>query len=166
MMVSWLRINAADLMIGDVATNLAINTASLTLADLNEPIKLWEKVQGAGNDTYIPMTEYDPLPNKLPATTIRYWAWNGIQINFIPATVARTVRSTYWKVLVEPTVAGSSLGLINAEYYIAPMTASIMALSLGEAEQAGVFQASANDCFKMILDANRGRQAPPNSTRP
>lgn len=166
MMVAWLRINAADVMIGDVASNLAINATSLTISDINEPIKMWEKAQGAGNDTYLPMTEYDPLPNKLGATTLRYWQWDGSKMNFIPCSASRTVRTTYWKVLTEPSAAGSSLQLINAEYYIAPMTASIMALSLGEAEQAGIFQANANDCFKMIIDANRGRQAPPNSTRP
>ena len=165
-MVASLRINAADILITTAVNNLAANIASLTFSDINEPIKLWEKAQGSGDDTYLPMTEYDPLPNDVPSTTIRYWQWDGTQINFIAATATRTVRSRYWKVLPEPTSGTSSLLFINAEYYLAPMTAAIMAGVLGEDEQMTALAAQAAATFKSIIDANRGRMAPPESSRP
>ncbi len=165
-MVASLRINAADLMIRSADSNLAANAATLTFADINEPIKLWEKAQGSGDDTYSPMTEYDPLPNVLPTTTIKYWQWDGTNINFIAATATRTVRTRYWRVLTEPVDGTSSLVFINAEYYLAPMTAAIMAGVLGEEEQMTTLAAQAVTTFKMVIDANRGRQAPPDSSRP
>jgi hypothetical protein len=165
-MVASLRINAADLIITTANSNLAASTASLTFSDINEPIKLWEKAQGSTDDTYLPMTEYDPLPNDVPAATIKYWQWDGTQINFIAATATRTVRTRYWRVLTEPVDGTSSLLFINAEYYLAPMTAAIMAGTLGEDEQMTTLAAQAVTTFKMIVDANRGRQAPPDSSRP
>lgn len=161
-----LRINAASIMISTNVQNIALGTPLITIADINEPIKLWEKAQGAGDDTYSPMTEYDPLPNDVGAATLRYWDWDGTQINFIPCTVSRTVKTRYWRTLTEPIDGTSSLIFINAEYYLAPMTAAIMVGTLGEDEQMTALAAQAVTSLKMIIDANRGRQAPPDSTRP
>ncbi len=145
---------------------IAANTANFTITDINEPVMLWEKTVGAPDSSYDKMTEYDPLPNLVAAATLRYWQWDGTSINFIAATANRTVKTRYWRVLPEPTGAGSSLIFINAEYYLGPMTAAIMVGSLGEEEQMNILASEANTCFKMIIDANRGRQTPPMTARP
>ena len=46
------------------------------------------------------------------------------------------------------------------------MMAAIMVGSLGEEDQMNILIAEADTCFKMVIDANRGRQAPPLSSRP
>lgn len=165
-MEASLRINAADLMFRTNVQNIAASTPSLVIADINEPVVLWEKDQAAPVSSYVKMTEYDPLPNEVAAATLRYWYWDGTQINFIASSATRTVKTQYWRVLIEPVDGTSSLIFINAEYYLAPMTAAIMAGTLGEAEQMQVLAAQAVTTMKMIIDANRGRMAPPDSVRP
>lgn len=165
-LVAILRINAADIMVRDDFQTIASGTSSFTIADINEPIMLWEKGTGETIDKYVKMTEYDPLPNSLAAATLRYWQWDGTNINLVAASANRSVRTSYWRVLTEPTSAGSSLILINAEYYLAPMTAAIMAGSLGEEDQMTTLSALAVTTMKSVIDANRGRMAPPDSPRP
>ena len=161
-----LRINAADIMFNIDVRNIPANTVNFTITDINEPVILWEKATTDTDANYVKMTEYDPLPNDVQAATLRYWQWDGTNINFISASADRTVKTKYWRVLPEPSSAASSLILINAEYYLAPMTAAIMAGSLGEDEQMTTLAAVAGVAFKMVIDANRGRQAPPGSSRP
>lgn len=165
-MEAALRLNAQSIMIRNVVNTVNAGIALLSITDINEPIKLWEKATAATDDLYTPMTEYDPLPNDVTASTLRYWQWDGTQVNFIAASANRSVKTRYWRVLTEPTVAGSSLVLINAEYYLGPMTASIMAGSLGEDDQMTTLAAFAGTVLKMVIDANSGRAAPPESSRP
>lgn len=161
-----LRINAQDLLITTATGTVTSGTSLLTFADINEPIVLWEKGTGETNDKFVKMTEYDPLPNVLGTATLDYWQWDGAQINFIASSVSRTVKTQYWRVIPEPTSGASSLYFINAEYYLAPVTAGIMAGVLGEAEQMEALMSQGVTTLKMIVDANRGRQAPPGSSRP
>ena len=165
-MVAMLRVNAADIMMTIDIRNIAANTPNFTVSDINEPIMLWEKATTDTDDKYVKMTEYDPLPNAVQAATLNYWQWDGTNINFIAASAIRSVKTRYWRVLPEPSSAASSLILINAEYYLAPMMAAIMVGSLGEEDQMNILVTEANSCFKMIIDANRGRQAPPLTSRP
>lgn len=165
-MEAALRVNAQSIMIRSVVNTVNAATATLSITDINEPIKLWEKATAATDDLYTPMTEYDPLPNDVAAATLRYWQWDGTNINFIAASANRSVKTRYWRVLTEPTSAASSLILINAEYYLGPMTAAIMAGSLGEDEQMTTLAALAVTTMKSVIDANSGRAAPPDSSRP
>ncbi len=165
-MEAALRINAQSIMIRSVVNTVNAATATLSISDINEPIKLWEKATAATDDLYTPMTEYDPLPNDVAAATLRYWQWDGTNINFIAASTNRSVKTRYWRTLTEPTVAGSSLILINAEYYLGPMTAAIMAGTLGEEDQMTTLAALAVTTMKSVIDANSGRAAPPDSSRP
>lgn len=165
-MVASLRVNAQSIMIRNDVQTINAGIAVLSITDINEPIKLWEKATAATNDLYLPMTEFDPLPNDIAAATLRYWQWDGTNVNFIPSSANRSVKTRYWRVLTEPTAAGSSLILINAEYYLGPMTAAIMAGSLGEDEQMTTLAALAVTTMKSVIDANSGRMAPPDSSRP
>jgi hypothetical protein len=165
-MVSTLRITAADLLITTAATNVNSGVANITFTDINEPITLWEKVQGQPDSTYVKMTEYNPLPNFAAGATLGVWQWDGAQINFIAATGNQTVKTKYWRVLPEPTSGTSSLIFINAEYYLGPMIAGIMAGVLGEADQLETLSTGAISTLQQIINANRGRQTPPGSVRP
>lgn len=161
-----LRINAADIVQTTTFTTITAGVATWTISDINEPIMLWEKAVADPVTEFVKMTEYDPLPNDVSAATLRYWQWDGATLNFIAASANRSVKSKYWRVLPIATSASSSLYLINAEYYLAPMTAAIMVGTLGEDEQMTTLAAQAVTTMKSVIDANRGRMAPPDSTRP
>lgn len=162
-----LRLNASSIMIEQTNANLAIGIVTYpAISNIIEPIMLWEKAQAGADSTYIKMTEFDPLPNRAQTTTLKYWDWNGIDIKFVGSTVTRTVKVQYWGELTEPTSSSSSLLFIDAQYYLGPRTAAIMAGSLGEAEMMDALTALANKSLDGITQANRGRVAPPGSTRP
>lgn len=161
-----LRVNNASIMRATTVVTVAISATTMVSlpTDINEPIKLWEKATGGTNATYSPMTEYDPLPNAVGSTTLRYWNWDGTNINFIASSVARSVRMEYWRVLTEPTAAGSSLVFINAEDYIAPRTAALAAGALGEEKITLYLTQVAKDALDKVIAANRGRS--PSATKP
>lgn len=154
-------------MFQTTSADLAIGVTSYpAIANIIEPIALWEKAQGGADSTYIKMTEFDPLPNRAQAATLKYWDWDGTNINLLGSTATRHVKVEYWAMLVEPVDGTSSLQFINAEYYLGPRTAAIMAGVLGEEAMLTALTAQADDSLNNIIQANRGRQAPPGSTRP
>lgn len=162
-----LRINDASIMFKSTSATIAIGiTVYPAITDIIEPITLWEKAVAAADSTYVPMTEFDPLPITASSTTLRYWEWDGTNINFIASTVARVVKVRYWRSLTEPTSGASSLIFIGAENYLAPRTAALMAGSLGEEKVFAAMTQVAKENLDKIVNANRGRQSPPGSTRP
>lgn len=156
-----LRRNDASIMVTTTSATVAIAaTTYAAITDILEPITLWEKATAAADSTYVPMTEYSPLPIIASSTTLRYWYWDGTNINFIASTVARTVRVLYWRSLTTPTSAASSLIFTSAENFLAPRTAALMAGSLGEEKVFQVMSQLASVELSKIIDANRGRMAP------
>jgi len=153
-----LKLAAAPVMRAEAAQNIAIGITTLVLpADLDQPIRLWEKAQAGANSTYIPMTEQDPLPYVAQTTTLKYWQWYQQAINLIGSTVTRTVKIQYWRALTEPTGPGSDLVITDCELYLAPRTAGLAAGSLGEAEKLAAMTEIAEADLNNVIMANRGR---------
>jgi len=164
---SKLRINAAQIMKKTVNATIAINGLVYgTISDIKEPIKLWEKAVGGLDSSYVLMTEYDPLPHVAQAATLIYWQWDGTNINFIGSTAQRVVQVQYWRSLTEPTDNTSDLFFIDAEIYLAPRTAALAAGSVGEIEKFQAMTQIAAEGLELVIQANRGRQAPPATKRP
>lgn len=156
-----LRINAASIMRKTVVNNVSAHGTTYTaLTDIIEPIRLWEKAVGDPDTSYVQMTEQDPLANNVEATTLIYWQWDGALINFIGASANRTVKLTYWRTLAEPAASSDSLFFINAELYLAPRTAALAAGSVGEKDKFEAMTAVAEGNIELVIQANRGRQAP------
>lgn len=140
--------------------SVAANAVTLNLpSNIIEPIKLWSKGSSDADSLYIQMTESDPLPILANGTGLDYWQWDGVNINFLSSTVAKKVRLQFWGSLTEPTGSGSSLVFINAEDYIAPRTAALACLSIGELEKAQALDPIAQDNLKNILESNRSNIA-------
>lgn len=162
-----LRISAASIM--RVSTSATVSAGGLvypTIADINEPIRLWEKAVGDPDSNYGQMTEYDPLPITPQTALLNYWQWDGTNLNLLGATADRVVRVLYWRNLTEPTVNTSSLIFIDAELYLAPRTAALAAGSVGEADKFTAMSSVADGNLTLVIQANRGRQAPPATARP
>lgn len=142
-------------------SNVAANGVTLAPpTDLLEPIKLWEKVQGSSDTTYVDMTEQDPLvPNQAPGTTaLGVWQWDGTQFNFIGATGNVTVKILYWRTITIPVADGDPIGIIYGELYLAPRIAALQCGSLGEKDRFIYLTDLANKSLEDIISANKGRQ--------
>jgi len=163
-----LILSAAPMMRSEATQNIAANVITLVIpVDLVAPIRLWEKAQGSGNNTYIPMTEQDPLPNLAPSTSaLIYWQWYQQAINLIGCTLTRTVKIQYWRSLTEPTGSGSDLIFNRGELFLAPRTAALMAGVVGESEAMDKWSMIADANLNDIILANRGRIPPPTTDRP
>lgn len=139
---------------------LAVATGTLIFAspsDLVEPIRLWEKATADPITGYVLMTESDPLPNVVAASTLIYWQWKDEIITFIGATADRTVKLLYWRNLTLPTVNTDFIGFISGELYLAPRVAALAAGSVGEKDVFAAMTSLASESLNMVILSNRGR---------
>lgn len=139
---------------------LAVATGVLIFAspsDLVEPIRLWEKATADPITGYVLMTESDPLPNVVAASTLIYWQWKDEVITFIGATADRTVKLLYWRNLTLPTVNTDFIGFISGELYLAPRVAALAAGSVGEKDVFAAMTSLASESLNMVILSNRGR---------
>lgn len=132
-------------------------------ADLVAPIALWEApTPFPGPQAYQLMTESDPLPNLAQQTNLVWWAWVEEVVNFLGATTTRQVKMVYWRALPIPAVNTDPIGFINGELYLAPRTAAIAMLSVGEDQRAAALAGAADSSLGEVILSNRGR-APQNA---
>lgn len=136
--------------------------------DLVAPIALFETTQGGAANTYQLMTEVDPLPNVLVATTLIYWAWVEEAVTFIGASANRQVLMLYWRALNLPALNTDLIGFINGELYLAPRTAALAAGSVGQADEMSRLSSMADGSLTEVILSNRGRapQVPGGSIKP
>jgi hypothetical protein len=137
-------------------------------SDLVAPIQLWETYSGGPVNTYALMTEYDPLPNVVPTTTMIYWSWIDETVTFIGSTAIRQILMQYWRALPLPAVNTDLIGFLNGELYLAPRTAAIAAGSVGQAAEMGALAQLADASLTEVILSNRGRapQTPGQSMKP
>lgn len=125
--------------------------------DMVAPISLWERPQGAPFDAIKPMTEYDPLPPIPPTTSLQYWMWIDQIIQFVGATITTEILLIYWRQVPIPSEPFDTLGIIDAEQYLAPRVAALAAASVGEEATSSVAAALAESQLLVVISANRGR---------
>lgn len=153
------RSNAVSVMRKITTGTLAPSTTSIVVADIKEPIRLWEKLSGSAISTYTIVTEFDPLPNNIaPGPTLARWQWGGDQINLIGSTNAIDYFLNYWCTLPTPTTGASPLYFIDAEVYLAPRTAALFVAALGAKESYDNLTEIAVQTIERVMQANRGRR--------
>ncbi len=163
-----LTLSDASLMQTTSVTTVNAGTGGLVIGTIKEPIRLWEKFVSDPNDAYTVMTERYILPNRSSGVEerLRDWQWDGSQINFIAATTNRSVKVFYWQEFADLVDGTSSLQFIDAELYLAPRTAALMASIVGEDARPKEWNALAETNLKQIILANRGRVEPRESAKP
>jgi hypothetical protein len=159
---AYLRARDAQVMRNMFTGIVAANATALTAspADLLEPIKLWEKVHGAANTTYVEITEQDPLDPTLPAgtTALQYWQWDDEALLFNPAASNSVdVLILYWREIPIPVLNTDLIGILFGELYLAPRTAALEAGSLGSIQDHNLFTEIALQSIDQIVKANKGR---------
>lgn len=159
---AYLRARDSQVMrntfLGTVNTNATSLLANPT--DILEPIKIWEKVQGTGDNTYQEMTEQDPIdPLQLPGTTaLSFWQWADEVLLFRPAASNNvTVKILYWRQITIPVLNTDLIGVLFGELYLAPRTAALQAASLGDDDSHGTWTKVAITAMDQIIAANKGR---------
>lgn len=165
-----LRISAASIMRAYTDADVPISSTPsvyTAITDIKEPIRLWEKAPSDPDSAYVQMTEYDPLPVTLfpVGTTIQYWQWDGTNINLMGCSADRHIKVMYWRSLAEPTGNSSSLVFTDAEIFLAPRTAALAAGSVGETDVYAAMSGVASEALGLVIQANRGRQAPPDAVK-
>ena len=162
-----LTLSDASLMQTTSVSTVNAGTTNLVIASIKEPIRLWEKFTSDPNDDYTVMTERFILPNRSSGVEerLRDWQWDGVQLNFIAATTSRSVKVFYWQEFADLVTGASSLQFIDAELYLAPRTAALMASITGEEGRPKEWNDLALSNLQQIILANRGRMAPPESSR-
>jgi hypothetical protein len=165
-----LRQAAAPIMKNIYTATVAAGGVALPAqpADIIAPIQIWEKPSGQPVTAFQLMTEADPLPNVLPIATLTWWGWVEEVVTFIGSTNSVDIRMTYWRQIPIPTTNAQLVGFIDAELYLAPMTASIAYGSTGDAASMQSLAAIATASLGKVILANRGRapQAAVSSNKP
>jgi hypothetical protein len=114
----------------------ALATSITNPTDMQTPIKLSEYGVNETIDNAIPMTQVEFIPTRQQETTLRYWSWQQQQILLLGATVNRNVLIYYIKKLDPPTHLNDKLSIDQAELFIGPRTAAIIAASTGDTARA------------------------------
>ena len=140
-----------------VVTAGSLVLTDTTLTDLVEPITLWENAVGGTEDSYVRMTEYDPLPISPQASRLIYWRWGQEQILFIGCSVDRSVKIYYKRELPIPASGNDPIGMIDGEFYIAPRIAALTFGSTGNVEASAWCKQMADATINDIIISNRGR---------
>jgi len=163
-----LTLSDASLMQTTSVSTVNAGTSSLVIASIKEPIRLWEKFTADPNDSYAIMTERYILPNRASGVEerLREWQWDGVQLNFISAITNRSVKVFYWQEFADLASGASSLQFIDAELYLAPRTAALMASIVGEEGRPKEWNDLAMSNLQQIILANRGRVEPRESPKP
>lgn len=156
-----LRANACPVTRNTTSSLVAAYSKALSSSptDLIEPVTLWEKDPAEPDSAYIRMTEYDPLPMAVLTTRLIYWKWTLETIEFIGSTAQRKVNIYYKRLIPIPGSSSDPLGMIDAEFYIAPRTAALAFGSTGNPQAADWCTNMALQTVSEIIVANRGRSA-------
>ena len=157
-----LKASAAPVMrtiVNDLVVNAGVTSLS-AIADLLEPIKLYEKLTTDPATGYVQMTESDPLPIVAPSSSLINWQWTMEQILFNTATTNRHVKMLYWRSLPLPSVNSDAVGFLNAELYLAPRTAALASAAVGEEARHDSLTSAAMMSINEVIIANRGRAQP------
>lgn len=120
--------------------------------DLVEPLRMWEKPQCSGQQSFKKVTKVDVLPDVCPGSFLNFWQWQNGQINLVGATQPTTIKLEYESIfmngltpIVDPTdliplaFSSETLG-VGCAWYAAMADAGATAdtSALGELFQNGI----------------------------
>lgn len=110
-------------------TDITFTSSPALPTDLIEPLQVWERTRGI--DPFIPMTRKDFLPHNLegsPTSFYGYFQWDSQKITVPACTSNIDIKIDYIKELFQSIVDNtSSIGVINAETFLAYRTAALCA---------------------------------------
>lgn len=142
------------------AITVASGNTTVTLpSDLIEPIELRENTVAGGYTTANPVTYQDPLPAASAAATLVYWQWDGAAVNLVAASANRDVFIDYWRRITVPVAGANSIGVHDAELYLAPALAATAAGSVGQQAVFEAMSSLAESGLSSIIALNKGRSS-------
>ncbi len=107
-----------------------VPTSSDLPSNFVEPIKLYEKANGAPDSDYKIMRERRFIPVAQQRNELIYWSWNEEEIELLGALTTRLVRIIGFKSLALLTTLQSTINVSNAKGYLAAAVASRAALTV------------------------------------
>jgi hypothetical protein len=126
-----------------------------------EPIKLYERAVGQGEDQWVPMSEKQFEPNALKDTMLLYWVYREEEIKLVGATSIREVLLWYVKSLAALAAITDNVAIGNSQTYMAAAVAAQAALTIGHNPSlAANLQLLANKHWESLLNrATRKNQS-------
>jgi hypothetical protein len=118
-------------------------------SDIVEPISMMERYVGGNKDDFYDMYRVNFIPEDEPVQDLRYWAFNGEQIQFVGCIEDREVILRYDGTVNTPERLTDPLGFIFAERYIGPRIAAL-ALDSIEKDSTRVQVLADSALYKLI----------------
>lgn len=109
-------------------TTISTGGVTLTLpSDFFLPVSLEEKGVSETDDKFVRMTELAWSKSATQSTTLRFWVYSGLTINFLGATQDRIVRLRYYRTVTQFASSITPLDDFKALRFLAAKTAELAA---------------------------------------
>jgi len=157
------------------ATTIPANMTAITTSstpplpsDLLEPMQIWEKIAGAADTDYMLMSLVrERLPNTVPESNLRVWAWFDNQIQMTGATQATDIKIDYVASFGDYAGGSDTVPVANTDLPIALKTCAMFCDGRLDTEAAMRFEAQAEEQMRLIIAENtRFSQRRPRRRRP
>lgn len=140
-----------ELIATSAPVTIPVGTKSMAIANMRNPVTLYEKYTGENDDAYVEMVEREFLPNDVPQDRMLYWSWQNDSLVFLGSTREVVVKVDYYKTLGTPTVLTETLGIQFAELYVGARAAALASMSVGNNRTAMSNDKVANDALDTIV---------------
>lgn len=152
-----LKLAGCPVQMLDNTYGYSIGVTTFTIANIIEPIILWEKASGQPDTTYQRMTEVSKLPFVAPGPLLNTWRWDGQgNILLVGSTINEIIKYRIWAFFPDVTVTTTNIPFVNAENYLGPRVAALAAASIKEDADSTEWTALANQNLEDIIKSNRG----------
>mgnify|MGYP001558319114 CR=1 FL=1 len=159
---------ALTVLASSVPFSLTFSSSPAIPADLLYPIKLDEKFQNQGDESYVSLKEKDWSPDITPSDRLQFWAWNEDQLKFVGVINTVILRIKYWKGLAAIVDSTTDIPILDCETFLAARTAALAAYSIGgKLDKASILQSDASEALELLIGTSvKNRQGLPVRRRP
>jgi hypothetical protein len=112
-------------------TVIAFGTMPSLPEDFKLPLSVEERLAGQDNTDWIPVRECDDVPDDIVTELLRWYWWDGNQLNFLGSTVDEDIKLKYESNLHVPTTQDEYITVQGCGNYLAAQTAFYASASIG-----------------------------------
>lgn len=136
------------------ATQTQLSSASTPAlpSDFHLGYRMWEKITGYQDYTYVPMTAVSELQDRLQSTQLGEWQYENGAINFVGATGLVTIRLEYERIATDFVNTTDPVQILNSEDAIAHLAAALAAGSRGDRGMQESLEAKAQDSIRDLAE--------------
>jgi hypothetical protein len=130
---------------------IAFGTMPSLPEEFNLPLSLEERLAGQDNTDWLPMNEVQDVPDDIPTELLRYWWYDGEQINFLGSTVDEDIKLKFQANLHVPTTQDEYISVRGISNYLSAQTAFYASASIGNDYTMKVAQSYASTYLERFI---------------